>query len=121
LAFKSRTDDVRESPAIAAVRMFLERGMKVRAHDPEAMRTAVAELGDSVVMCEDGYEALQGADALVIFTDWPKFRTPDFDLIAEKLPSRLIFDGRNMYDPKLLANRGFRYICVGRPTYPVAQ
>ena len=56
----------------------------------------------------------------MIFTDWPKFRTPDFDLIAEKLPGKLIFDGRNMYDPKLLAKRGFRYICVGRPSYPPA-
>jgi UDPglucose 6-dehydrogenase len=121
LAFKSRTDDVRESPAIAAVKMFLERGMKVRAHDPEAMRTAAAELGNAVLMCEDGYEALHGADALVIFTDWPKFRTPDFDLIAESLPGKLIFDGRNMYDPRLLAKRGFHYVCVGRPSYPVAQ
>lgn len=120
LAFKSRTDDVRESPAIAAIKMFLGRGMTVRAHDPEAMQTAKAELGDAIILCEDGYAALEGADALVIFTDWPKFRTPDFDLIAEKLPGKLIFDGRNMYDPRLLAKRGFRYFCVGRPSYPVA-
>ena len=120
LAFKSRTDDVRESPAIAAIKMFLERGMKIHAHDPEAMQTARVELGDAVEMCEDGYEMLERADALVIFTDWPKFRTPDFDLIAEKLPGKLIFDGRNMYDPKLLAKRGFRYFCVGRPSYPVS-
>ena len=119
LAFKSRTDDVRESPAIAAVKMFLERNMNVRAHDPEAMQTARVELGDAVTMCDDGYDALEGADALVIFTDWPKFRTPDFDLIAERLPDKLIFDGRNMYDPRLLAKRGFRYFCVGRPAYPV--
>lgn len=118
LAFKSRTDDVRESPAIAAVKMFLERGMTIRAHDPEAMSTARAELGDAVEMCDDGYATLKGADGLVIFTDWPKFRTPDFDMIAEKMPSKLIFDGRNMYDPRLLAKRGFRYFCVGRPSYP---
>jgi UDPglucose 6-dehydrogenase len=120
LAFKSRTDDVRESPAIAAIKMFLGRGMTVRAHDPEAMQTTEAELGDAIILCEDGYAALEGADALVIFTDWPKFRTPDFELIAEKLPGRLIFDGRNMYNPKLLAKRGFRYFCVGRPSYPAA-
>ncbi|UCC29990.1 MAG: UDP-glucose/GDP-mannose dehydrogenase family protein [Phycisphaerales bacterium] len=120
LAFKSRTDDVRESPAIAAIKMFLGRGMTVRAHDPEAMQTTKAELGDAIILCEDGYLALEGADALVIFTDWPKFRTPDFELIAEKLPGKLIFDGRNMYDPKLLAKRGFRYFCVGRPSYPAA-
>jgi UDPglucose 6-dehydrogenase len=115
LAFKSRTDDVRESPAIAAINMFLERGMKIRAHDPEAMETARAELRGKVKMCEDGYEALDGADALVIFTDWTKFRTPDFDEIAERLRSKLIFDGRNMYDPGLLGHRGFHYVCVGRP------
>jgi UDPglucose 6-dehydrogenase len=120
LAFKSRTDDVRESPAIAAVNMFLEQGIKIRAHDPEAMETAKAELDDTVVFCGDAYEALTGADALVIFTDWPEFRTPDFELIAERLPSKLIFDGRNMYDPKLLAKRGFHYYCIGRPSYPPA-
>ena len=118
LAFKSRTDDVRESPAIAAVQMFVERGIKIRAHDPEAMKTAAAEFGDKVEMCEDGYDALEGADALVIFTDWPKFRTPDFDLIAKRLSSKLIFDGRNMYDPLLLAQRGFHYVCIGRPVVP---
>lgn len=120
LAFKSRTDDVRESPAIAAIGMFLERGMAVRAHDPEAMETAKVELDDTVVFCNDGYEALEGADALVIFTDWPKFLTPDFEIIAERLPAKLIFDGRNMYDPKLLARRGFRYFCIGRPFHQPA-
>lgn len=119
LAFKARTDDVRESPAIVAINMFLERGMSVRAHDPEAMSNAKAELGDRVAMFDDDYETLSGADALVIFTDWPKFRTPDFDRIAERLSNKLIFDGRNMYDPKLLAKRGFRYFCIGRPSYPV--
>jgi UDPglucose 6-dehydrogenase len=115
LAFKSRTDDVRESPAIAAVKMFLDKGMKIRAHDPEAMQTAAAELGDAVEMCPEGYEALKGADALVIFTDWPKFRTPDFEMIGQLLSSKLIFDGRNMYNPELLARRGFHYVCIGRP------
>ncbi len=120
LAFKARTDDVRESPAIAAIKMFVERGITVRAHDPEAMRTARAELGDTVTMIDDGYDALSGADGLVIFTDWPKFRTPDFDLIAEKMPAKLIFDGRNLYDPRLLAKRGFHYVSIGRPTVPVS-
>ena len=117
LAFKARTDDVRESPAIGAIRMFLDRGLRVRAHDPEAMETAKAELARSVEMVDDEYVVLEGADALVIFTDWDKFRTPDFDAIAEKLSHKLIFDGRNMYDPQLLAKRGFIYHCVGRPTF----
>ncbi|UCE62214.1 MAG: UDP-glucose/GDP-mannose dehydrogenase family protein [Phycisphaerales bacterium] len=116
LAFKSRTDDVRESPAIAGVKAFLESGMKIRAHDPEAMDNARKELGNDVLMYSDGYEALEGADALVIFTDWSKFRTPDFELMAAKLRNRLIFDGRNLYDPAALAKRGFEYICIGRPT-----
>ena len=120
LAFKSWTDDVRESPAIAAIRMFLAQGMKIRAHDPEAMTTAARELGDQVEMCEDGYEVLDGADALVIFTDWPKFRTPDFELMAEKLRNKLVFDGRNLYDPRGMAKKGFTYICIGRPAIPPA-
>jgi UDPglucose 6-dehydrogenase len=116
LAFKSWTDDVRESPAIAAIRMFLERKMRVRAHDPEAMGTARAELGDAVTMCEDAYQAVEGADALVVFTDWPQFRTPDFEMIAAKLQRRVVFDGRNLYDPAAMAKKGFQYFCIGRPT-----
>ena len=116
LAFKAWTDDVRESPAIAGIKMFLERGMKVRAHDPEATANAAAELGSAVAMCDDAYKTLEGADALVIFTDWPNFRTPDFDLIASKLRSKVIFDGRNLYDPMAMARRGFTYHCIGRPT-----
>lgn len=116
LAFKAKTDDVREAPAIEAVKMFRARGMRVRAHDPEAMHTARVELNGDVELCEDGYVALEGADALVIFTDWPEFRAPDFELIAEKMPSRVIFDGRNMYDPAATAKRGFTYHSIGRPT-----
>lgn len=118
LAFKSRTDDVRESPAIAAIKLFMQSGMRIRAHDPEAMQSAASELGAAIEMCEDGYEVLNGADALVIFTDWPKFRNPDFDMLSEKLPSRLIFDGRNLYEPATMAKRGFKYHCIGRPMIP---
>jgi UDPglucose 6-dehydrogenase len=118
LAFKARTDDVRESPAIAAVKMFLAAGFSIRAHDPEAMANARVELNHRVEMIDDEYATLTGADALVIFTDWDKFRNPDFDQIAGKLPSRLIFDGRNMYEPRALAKRGFTYVCIGRATNP---
>jgi len=116
LAFKARTDDVRESPALDAIRMFIEAGMTVRAHDPEAMHNAVAVLGDCVAMCDDGYQTLEGADALVIFTDWPKFRTPDFDRMGELMRQKVVFDGRNLFEPKTMANHGFHYVCVGRPT-----
>ncbi len=115
LAFKSWTDDVRESPAITAIRMFLDHGMRIRAHDPEAMETARAELGDAVTMCNDAYSAVEAADALVVFTDWPQFRTPDFDLISAKLRRKVLFDGRNLYDPQALARKGFQYCCIGRP------
>ncbi len=116
LAFKAKTDDIRESPAIEGIQMFLKKGMKIRAHDPEAMEVSAAELGKEVVMCKEHYEALEGADALVIFTDWPNFRTPDFDIIGDELSQRLIFDGRNLYDPNMMATRGFEYVCIGRPT-----
>lgn len=116
LAFKAWTDDVRESPALASIQMFMERKMRIRAFDPQAMETAAAELGDSVMFCEDGYQALEGADALVVFTDWPQFRTPDFDMLASKLRRKLIFDGRNLYDPSSMAKKGFQYVCIGRPT-----
>jgi UDPglucose 6-dehydrogenase len=116
LAFKARTDDVREAPAIAAIRLFLACGMTVRAHDPEAMNNAAAELGDAVAMCDDAYDALDGADALVVFTDWPEFRSLDFERIADRLNGRVIFDGRNLYEPAMVAARGFHYVCVGRPT-----
>ena len=117
LAFKGRTDDVREAPAIDAIRMFVERGMKVRAHDPEAMPNAHRELAsDAVSYFDDGYEALADADALVIFTDWPEFRTPDFESVKSRLTKPIIFDGRNLYEPPFMARLGFEYHSVGRKT-----
>jgi len=115
LAFKARTDDVRESPAIDCIRMFLEKGMKVRAYDPEARETAREELGDTIEMFTGGYEPMEGADALVIFTDWQEFRTPDFEAIAARLKKPVIFDGRNLYDRASLKRQGFEYHCIGRP------
>lgn len=114
LAFKARTDDVREAPAIDCIRMFLDAGMRVRAHDPEALETTRDVLGDAVELFEDGYAALQGADALVIFTDWQEFRTPDFEMIKARLRHAVIFDGRNLYEHATLARQGFEYHCIGR-------
>jgi UDPglucose 6-dehydrogenase len=85
------------------------------------MATARAELGEEVTMCEDGYQALDGADALVVFTDWPQFRTPDFEIITAKLRQRVLFDGRNLYDPRSLAKKGFQYFCIGRPAIAPSQ
>lgn len=114
LAFKARTDDVRESPAIDCVKMFREKGIRVQAHDPEAIENARGELGPEVEMFQDAYAALEGADALVIFTDWQEFRTPDFDRMKELLKQALIFDGRNLYERSTLAKHGFEYHCIGR-------
>jgi UDPglucose 6-dehydrogenase len=120
LAFKGRTDDVREAPAIDAVRRFVERGMKVRCHDPEAMANAHEALQNKdITYCDDGYQALAEADALVIFTDWPEFRTPDFEGILRQLRRPVIFDGRNLYEPAFMARLGFQYHSVGRRTLPV--
>ncbi len=118
LAFKGRTDDVRQSPAIDAIRLFLAEGMTIRAHDPEANANALAALGDqeAVKYFEDGYEAADGADALVVFTDWPQFRTPDFQDLKSRLARPVIFDGRNLSDPDHVSRLGFEYHSVGRPT-----
>jgi UDPglucose 6-dehydrogenase len=115
LAFKARTDDIRESPAIHCIRMFLQEGIAVRAHDPEALDTTREELGNAIELFADGYEALEGADALVVFTDWQEFRTPDFDRMASLLKKPLIFDGRNLYERASLSRKGFEYHCIGRP------
>lgn len=118
LAFKAHTDDVRESPAIVGIHRFLEAGFTVAAFDPEAGDKAKELLKETVEIASDQYEVLNGCDALVIYTDWPQFRTPDFDEIASRLRTPTIFDGRNLYDPRSLAKRGFYYSCVGRPTTP---
>jgi len=115
LAFKAKTDDVRESPAINCVNKLLAHGIKIRAYDPEAMTTAAAALGGKITMCENGYDALEGADALVILTEWQEFRNPDFELIAKKLKKPIIFDGRNLYDPEVIKKAGIEYHSVGRP------
>lgn len=115
LAFKARTDDVRESPAVFCVEQFLKAGMQVQAHDPEAMGPARQLLGEAVMFYQDYYEALEGAQGLVILTDWQQFRNPDFEFVAKKLSRPVIFDGRNLYDPAYVRSAGIEYHCVGRP------
>lgn len=114
LAFKAKTDDVRESPAIACIKRFLDRGIKIQAYDPEAMAQAAAALEGAIQTFANGYDALQGADALVILTDWQEFRNPDFRLIATRLKKPVIFDGRNLYDPAYVRQHGIEYHSVGR-------
>jgi UDPglucose 6-dehydrogenase len=114
LAFKARTDDVREAPSIRCIRKFLAAGMQIKAYDPEAMAGAVEELEGKITVGDDGYDALDGADALVIFTDWQEFRTPDFELVTSKLKKPVIFDGRNLYDPAYVRKQGIEYYSIGR-------
>jgi len=114
LAFKARTDDVRESPALTCAEKFLAAGMKVKAYDPEAISAARQALNGRIETGDNGYDILDGADALVICTDWQEFRTPDFELIVQKLHQPIIFDGRNLYDPKYVKKQGIEYYSIGR-------
>jgi UDPglucose 6-dehydrogenase len=114
LAFKARTDDVRESPAIYCIDKFLDCGMKIKAYDPEAASSAVKVLGEKIRIFQNGYEILDDADALVIFTDWQEFRNPDFKIIAAKLKKPVIFDGRNLYDLDVVKRAGIEYHSIGR-------
>ena len=114
LAFKARTDDVRESPAIYCIKKFLDCRMKIRAYDPEAASSAMEALDGAIETLQNGYDALEGADALVVFTDWQEFRNPDFEVIAKKLNKPLIFDGRNLYNPDLVKKAGIEYHSIGR-------
>ena len=115
LAFKAETDDVRESPALVLVEALLEAGATVRAHDPAAIETARRQLGDRVVYAASAYEALVGADALAIVTEWREYRNPDFARVKQTLSRPLIVDGRNLYEGARLAELGFTYDCIGRP------
>ena len=115
LAFKAETDDVRESPAIVLIEALLGAGAKVRAHDPAAVETARHVLGDRVTFVEHSYDAVAGADALAIVTEWLEYRNPDFARIKQALTQPLIVDGRNLYDPERLSQLGFTYDCIGRP------
>ena len=114
LAFKPNTDDIREAPALYNIDKLLDLGVKVKVFDPEAMDNVKAIYGDKIVYCEDQYEALQDSDALLIVTEWPVFRTPDFATIKEYLSTPVIFDGRNLYDTDHMNELGFDYFSIGR-------
>lgn len=114
LAFKPNTDDIREAPAVYTIEALLEAGAQIRAFDPEAMENVKARFGDKVFFANDQYEALIGADALAIATEWSVFRTPSFNVMKELLKTPLIFDGRNLYDLELMEEKGFHYESIGR-------
>jgi UDPglucose 6-dehydrogenase len=114
LAFKPRTDDMREAPAITIVERLLAEGAKVQAYDPEAGRVARGLFGSRVQLVEKGYDALKGADALAVVTEWNEFREPDFPRMRKLMRSPVIFDGRNIYSPEQMQAQGFSYFSIGR-------
>ncbi len=114
LAFKPRTDDIREAPALTLLDALLAEGVAVRVHDPEAMPNVRALYGDRVAYCDRPYGALEGADGLAIVTEWPQFRHPDFEVMRRLLREPVIFDGRNLYEPRAVAAHGFTYYAIGR-------
>ncbi len=118
LAFKANTDDIRESPAVYCVRRFVEAGIGVRAYDPQAGPAAAASLQGAVNLCLDAYAMLDGCDGLVVLTDWPEFRTPDFEAVRTRLRDPVVFDGRNLYDPDSVSRAGLKYFGVGRSVRP---
>lgn len=117
LAFKPDTDDIREAPALLLIEQLTKAGAKVRAFDPEAMANVAASVNNpDLSLAKDQYQALSGADALVIATEWAIFRTPDFSKLAKCLSEPVVFDGRNLYEPEAMAEHGFYYASVGRAT-----
>jgi UDPglucose 6-dehydrogenase len=116
LAFKPYTDDIREAPSLYNIEELTAAGAIVQAYDPEAMENVKGVIGDKILYCEDQYAALKNADALLIATEWPVFRTPDFDKVANLLNNKVIFDGRNLYAPEDIKELGFKYFSIGRAT-----
>jgi UDPglucose 6-dehydrogenase len=114
LAFKPKTDDMREAPSITVINGLLDRGAGVAVHDPEALGGARSIFGDRVTYHRVNYDALDGADALLVVTDWNEFRRPDFTRMKQLLKRPLIVDGRNLYDPEVMRQHGFTYLPIGR-------
>jgi UDPglucose 6-dehydrogenase len=115
LAFKPQTDDVREAPALSLIGRLLELGAAVRAHDPVAMDNVRRTLGERISYCDDPYDALTGADALVVMTEWKEFVHVDLARVRQALRRPLVFDGRNVYEPAAMQQAGFKYHSIGRP------
>jgi UDPglucose 6-dehydrogenase len=113
-AFKPRTDDIREAPALTLIDALLAEGAHIRIHDPEALANVRAAYGDKLVYCDRPYGALEGADGLAIVTEWQQFRHPDFEIMRRLLHEPVVFDGRNLYEPAQMAMLGFTYYSIGR-------
>ena len=116
LSFKPHTDDIREAPALENINALLKEGAIVKAHDPESMNNVKRLMGDKISFHENPYEAATGADAIFIATEWPEFRTPDFEKLSASLKNKVIFDGRNLYDLPQMKELGYTYFSIGRET-----
>ncbi len=114
LSFKPRTDDMREAPSITIINKLLEAGARIKAHDPEAMDEARKVFGNRIEYIQDNYEVVKGADAIAVITEWNEFRRPNFEKMKGLMKTPVIFDGRNIYDPKEMRNLGFTYYGIGR-------
>ena len=115
LAFKPQTDDMREAPSLVIIEQLLDAGAEIVVYDPEAMHEAARSLGSRVTYAATALEAIQGADALVLVTEWNEFRAPDWDAVAGALRGRDVFDGRNIWEPEVVEGHGLRYTGIGRP------
>jgi UDPglucose 6-dehydrogenase len=113
LSFKPKTDDMREAPSLVIIEKLLGAGASVKAYDPVAMHEAKKDLGEQIEYSKDPNDALIDADALLIVTEWPEFRTPNFKVMGKLMKSKLVFDGRNIYDLEEMTEHGFEYYCIG--------
>jgi UDPglucose 6-dehydrogenase len=116
VAFKPRTDDIREAPALVLIDSLLKAGAELRVHDPEALANVRDLYRDRLVYCDRPYGALEQADALVVVTEWNEFRNPDFEVMRRLMRRPIVFDGRNVFDPARMAALGFAYQGIGRAT-----
>ena len=116
LAFKPNTDDIREAPALENIQILLSEGATISVHDPEAMENVKKIFGEKITYCENQYDVLENADALLIATEWSEYRNPDFDKMGSLLKNKLIFDGRNLYSLDFISELGFTYYSIGRET-----
>ncbi len=116
LSFKPHTDDMREAPSLVLIRKLIEAGAKVKAYDPVAMNEAKRILGSKITYAADPYDALKEADCLLLVTEWPEFRVPDFGMVKKLLKQPVVFDGRNIYDAATMKSLGFTYFCIGIKT-----
>lgn len=115
LSFKPNTDDMREAPSLILIDQLLSAGVTVKAYDPEAMHEAKRILGDSITFVQEPYEALMEADALAIVTEWNEFKVPNYKVLSKLMTQKVVFDGRNIFDPQEMEAQGFQYFAMGRP------